>query len=270
MLQYIAVSLATALEQLFWLFGLTFALAWALYLVSTAIRNLGFWRLHLKYFYLVAPGVACHETGHALGCLATGRKIYEFVPFRPVASPDGGVTLGWVKHSVSRTLPGRAGDFVIATGPVWFGGAVILLLVRMLVGASPFAALSGASEAPREFAPYVQSVVTSAALFAKTAFSFLRWHGFRDVLLAWLIVCVASEITLSGPDLQGMWVGLVAICAIVILGNCVPVVDLAFATGFDRIRPALFVMHATLTFALILDVVLYAMFRCLSALFSTR
>lgn len=269
MLAYFQSSLAVGLGQLFQLFGLTFVLAWALYHVSMGMRKLGSKRLGLNYFFVVAPGVACHETGHALGCLLTGKRIVEFVPFRPRAE-DGGVTLGYVRHETSPSILGRAGEFVVATGPVWFGGIVSLLLVRLLVGPSPFESLSGVESAPTALLPYLGSVAGAASSLASRAFAVWHWHGPLDAVLIYLLVCVASEITLSGPDMQGMWVGLVAICTLVVVGNFVPFFDAMLEAGTIRLRPWLFLLHATLAFALLLDVCFYALYRALDALFPRK
>ena len=264
MLSYLQTSLTTAIGQLFELFGLTFVLAWALYHISMEMRHLGAKRLGLGYFYVVAPGVACHETGHALGCLLTGKRIVEFVPFRPQAE-DGGVSLGYVKHETSPSILGRAGEFVVATGPVWFGGIVALALVRLLVGPAPFESLSGASAAPTTLIPYLGSVAAAASSLASRAVAVWHWHGFLDAVLIYLLVCVASEITLSGPDMQGMWIGLAAICSLVVVGNFVPFFDAMLESGMTRLRPWLFLLHATLAFALLLDVCFYALYRLLDA-----
>ena len=201
MIAYLLASLATAIGQLFELFGITFALAWALYHVSMGMRRLGAERLGLGYFFAVAPGVACHETGHALGCLLTGKKIVEFVPFRPQVEGDG-VTLGYVRHASSPSILSRAGEFVVATGPVWFGGIVVLCIVRLLVGAAPFESLAGSNQTPTSFFHYLGSVMEAASSLASRAFALWHWHGVFDVVLVYLLVCVASEITLSGPDLR--------------------------------------------------------------------
>lgn len=269
MFSYLQNSLAAGLEQLFQLFGLTFVLAWALYHVSMEMRKLGSTRLGLGYFFVVAPGVACHETGHALGCLLTGKRIIEFVPFRPQAEDDG-VTLGYVKHETSPSILGRAGEFVVATGPVWFGGIVSLLLVRLLVGPAPFESLSGAESAPTALLPYLGSVAAAASSLASRALAVWHWHGPLDAILIYLLVCVASEITLSGPDMQGMWVGLVAICTLVVVGNFIPFFDAILEAGMIWIRPWLFLLHATLAFALLLDVCFYAFYRALDAVFPRK
>lgn len=83
-----------ASAQLLVVFGVVFALAVLIWFVSQGIRGCAVGRLCMAYYWIVAPGVACHETGHALGCVLTGTRITKFVPFRP--SSDG--TLGYVEH----------------------------------------------------------------------------------------------------------------------------------------------------------------------------
>lgn len=269
MFTYFPTSLVAALEQLFTLFGLTFALSWTSYHVSMGLRELGSERLGLGYFFVVAPGVVCHETGHALGCLLTGKRIVEFVPFGPRAE-RGGVTLGYVRHEASPSILGRAGEFFVATGPVWFGGIVTLVIVRLLVGTSPFESLSGMKSAPSALLPYLVSVASTASSLALRAFAVWHWHGPLDAVLIYLLVCVASEITLSGPDMQGMWVGLVAICTLVVVGNFIPFFDAMLEAGTARLRPWLFLLHVTLAFALLLDVCFYALYRALDAIFPQK
>ena len=175
--------------------------------------------------------------------------------------------LGWVRHSSSPSVLGRAGEFIVATGPVWFGGAAILLLVRALVGPAPFESLSGAESVPSEFIPYVLSVFRATSALASRACALWHWRGFLDIVLVYLIVCIASEVTLSGPDFQGMWVGVAAICMLVVVGNLLPFFDILLETGMRHIRPWLFLLHATLAFAVLLDFCFYSIFRAVDAFF---
>ncbi len=251
MVAYVYNSLISACGQLMDLFGLTFVLAFALYQVSMAMRRLGADRLGLLYFYIVAPGVACHEAGHALGCVLTGKRIVEFVPFKPRVEEDG-VTLGYVRHESRPTILSRAGEFLVATGPVWLGSAMILLLVRMLVGPAPFDYLSGidVNDIPTGLLGYVRAVSTAAFGLAANSFSVWRWQGLLDAVWAYLLICIASEVTLSGPDLRGMWVGLFAIVSLFLVGNCIPFADKALESGMAWLAPRLFLLHATLAFVL--------------------
>ncbi len=105
------------------LFGDVFALSVAMWFASQKVRAEGSgWRGNF-YYRVVSPGVVCHETGHALGCILTGTRIFEFVPFRP-----SGNELGHVTHATHKTLFGQIADFIIGTGPIWFGILMIFLL----------------------------------------------------------------------------------------------------------------------------------------------
>lgn len=244
-IQYVFRSFFDALGQLMDVFGWTFLLAGALWLTSQGLRGIGAKWLGMGYFWLVAPGVACHETGHALGCLLTGAKVLKFVPFRP--SRDG--TLGWVEHTTSPTWWGRAREFVIATGPVWFGGLAMLGLMWLLTGEGPSETFGTAAGG----ADYFASVRDGALAMAGRAFSPQAWHGplgWLGILLVYLLVCVASEVTLSGSDFQGMVVGLVAIVWGVLVANFVPVADALLAGAVEWLRGPLYYLHSMLAFAL--------------------
>ena len=77
-LHYITTAVARTGAQLLVVFGIAFALAVILWFVSQGFRGAVSSRIGMIYYCLVAPGVVCHETGHALGCLLTGTKIAEF------------------------------------------------------------------------------------------------------------------------------------------------------------------------------------------------
>ena len=94
--QYMTSAFGRTLWQFAALFAVPCVLAVALQWVGAKIRRNGVGWLGNAYWYLVAPGVACHETGHAAGCLLTGCRIVKFVPF--TRSDDK--RLGYVLHDV--------------------------------------------------------------------------------------------------------------------------------------------------------------------------
>ena len=120
-MQYIVGVIGRTWWQLSQLFAVPIVLAMALQWVGGQIRRCGAGWLGDTYWYIVSPGVACHETGHAVGCLISGCKIHEFVPFTRRYDDK----LGYVTHERKRGLWGGVASFIISSGPVWFGCLMI-------------------------------------------------------------------------------------------------------------------------------------------------
>lgn len=260
--EYLLHALGHGALQLLGLFGVTFLLAAALSLVSNRIRNKGSERFGLKaWFRFVAIGVACHETGHALGCLLTGTKIVKFVPFRMVHEKDGSVTLGYVQHLVHpESRLWRMGEFLIATGPIWFGALVLTLLARVFAGAGilpPVVDMSLASTGPIE---YLCNVFLFAGRMLRSSMAVWEWKSWTTALYLYLSFCVATEVKLSPPDMAGMWRGLLAICTTVLVLHLGPFASHGLDWLYGTLRPWLFVFHVLLAFSLLLDLVFLAVF----------
>ncbi|MGN0853442.1 MAG: hypothetical protein ACI4Q3_08715 [Kiritimatiellia bacterium] len=256
-LQYVTAAVARTGAQLLVVFGVVFVLAVVLWFVSQGIRSAVSSRIGMLYYYLVAPGVACHETGHALGCLLTGTKIAEFVPFRP--SSDG--TLGYVSHELpdGGSLLGNVAQFVISTGPVWFGSAVILGLSYLVGGSGilPEVETYFPERTPPATCEYVSSVFLAAWQMLRNAVCVWNWRSPWIALYLYAVFCIASEITLSGPDLKGMWKGCGAIAVVLFGVNLLPYAGRWINAGIVWAKPCLFRVQAVLAFVLLLDVVFF-------------
>lgn len=68
----------------------------------------------------LAPGVALHESAHAVTATALLGSVERFVPFRPRPMADGGVLLGEVRYRASRLplLGGPIGRAAIGLAPL--------------------------------------------------------------------------------------------------------------------------------------------------------
>ncbi|WP_320673075.1 hypothetical protein [Patulibacter defluvii] len=68
----------------------------------------------------LAPGVALHESAHAVTAIALLGRVERFVPFRPRPLPDGGVLLGEVRYRGSRLplLGGPLGRALVGLAPL--------------------------------------------------------------------------------------------------------------------------------------------------------
>ncbi len=266
MFDYIATAFVRTVSEGLLLFGGVFALAVALWFVSQFIRSYGAGLLGNGYYYLVAPGVACHETGHALGCILTGTRIIKFVPFRPE-----GDTLGYVSHEVRSGVWPQIARFFIATGPIWFGCCMIMLLSRLLAGPGFLPSFDALAPYPGEpFSAHVKGVWYGALWMFRMVFAPSRWHSWLFLLFLYLVFCIASEITLSPPDLDGMWQGLAAILGVVFALNLVPFMSNWLARGIDALRPAVFTLHTILFFVLLADIAFLAIMRLFWVLLARR
>jgi hypothetical protein len=111
------------------LFFFVWGLGWVLERLSRAqldvTRNPG----SRAWYVLVGPGVALHESSHALGCVFTRTPIVEFKPLS-VQVQGNSVVLGYVKY---RNPDSRLKRAVINLAPI---GVSLVLLVLFAAGAT--------------------------------------------------------------------------------------------------------------------------------------
>ena len=82
-----------------------------------------------SWFMMVGPGVALHESSHALGCIVTRTEIVEFKPINIEVQEDQ-IVLGYVKYRKPQSSLKNA---VINLAPV---GVSLLLLIAFAFGAT--------------------------------------------------------------------------------------------------------------------------------------
>jgi len=264
-MEYLLSAMERAVFEVAILFGGVFLLTTMLWFASQRLRGDGYSRFGRAYVYFVAPGVICHETGHALGCILTGTRIIEFVPFR-----ISGNELGHVTHECRKTFLGRIADFFIGTGPIWFGCLMILLLARLLGGSELLEGLETLSPLPGEsIFGYCCSALKGAAWMLRSVFSPSNWGSIRFPICFYLIFCIASEITLSPSDLQSTWSGFASLVALIFILNLIPVVSAWCCLLVASMMPSLYVLHTLFLFVLMFDLVLLFVAWLISRAFQT-
>ncbi len=111
------------------LFFVVWGLGWLLESLSHSLlattRNPG----SRSWYMLVGPGVALHESSHALGCLFTRTKIVEFKPINVTRQEDR-VILGYVRYVNPESTFKRA---IINLAPV---AVSLVLLILFALGAT--------------------------------------------------------------------------------------------------------------------------------------
>ena len=254
-------SLLQSLKLLAFLLGVPFGLALLLQWIGSGIRQSGVNRLGKAYWYLVSPGVACHETGHAVGCLLTFCRSTTFVPFK--IGEDG--TLGYVQHEAKGGWWGAVSSLVIATGPIWFGCIVIVALTKLCAGTVMVANYGDylSNDTLPGLLEYVSACFKSGKNLLCSLGSDVFSAGWIAVVWFYLVFCVASEIGLSSVDIASMWKGLVCIVLVILLLGMIPVVGTWYAVGIHALLPRLFLVHSMMALAVLVDGVIWLLMRLL-------
>ena len=242
--------------------GVTFVLAYSLQWLSRYVRVVGITHVGGKiYWYFVSPGIACHETGHAVGCWLTGQRVLKFVPF----CPNNGNTLGYVRHTVGPGWWGAVSNMVIATGPIWFG-CLVIVLVTWLLSAEEltvrFTEFFPDADMPNVVGYVCGCAQAAIGLAVDTLVSLVR-EGWKAILWFYLVFCIASEIGLSSVDLSHIWKGVMIVVAVLGVLSCVPVVGHAIFAVVYVFLPKLFLVHVFMMFALVVNIMVMCAMRCL-------
>lgn len=262
MVDYLFDAIGRSIRQLIGGFGIVFLLSYLMWLLSQRRRGLACGWMGKAYYYLVSPGVMFHELGHALGCLVTFTRITKMVLFHPQ-----GDTLGYVEHVQPQRFGGLR-EFIIATGPIWLGCSAIALL-GWHMGGSGFLPDYAKSFPNGEggLVSYLSTTFLSACGMFKSLIMVWKWTSVLHLILLYLLFCITSEITLSPPDISGMWRGIIGIVALVFAVNLIPGLNSFAASTAKNLSPYLFVVHVSILFVLMIDVGFYLVFKLLMAVF---
>ena len=104
---------------------------------------------------------------------------------------------------------------------------------------------------------YASALFSAAWTMLCRAVAVWRWHSPWLALYIYAVFCIASEITLSGPDLKGMWKGAAAIVVTLFLLNLVPWIGGWINVGVVFVKPYLFLSQIVLAFVLFVDLAFF-------------
>lgn len=243
-------------------FGRFLVLSLLLILVSSSIRGRGGAVLGKVYYYLVMPGVVCHETAHAAACFCTGMKVVEFEPFKP-----HGDTLGYVKWDPGKiSLWTFAAAFFIGTAPLWIGCAVVWGICRILIktGFLQDTCPSVILVPPSGFF-YWKRVASASFSMMKTLFKNWKFKSIVNIFITYLLFCIISEMPPSFPDLQAAFPGIILFIVIFFILNIIPFIGEKIDNLTIRLKSVFFTVHSVIVFVLLLDLLF---FLCIAVPFS--
>ncbi|MFW9976446.1 MAG: hypothetical protein ACFFDQ_14335, partial [Candidatus Thorarchaeota archaeon] len=113
----------------FILFFIVWGLGWFLEKLSQAMLRTTQDPGSRSWYMLVGPGVALHESSHALGCVFTRTEIVEFKPIN-VARQGDQIVLGYVKYLKPKS---RFKNAIINLAPI---AVSLVLLILFAFGAT--------------------------------------------------------------------------------------------------------------------------------------
>jgi hypothetical protein len=120
------------------------------------------------------------------------------------------------------------------------------------------------------FVGYMTGMFSSAlGMFTSLIFNW-NWTSPAYWLLIYFVFCITSEITLSPPDLAGMWRGFFPIALFVILINLIPGFNVFAIKMSEWLAPTVFLVHSILLFVLFVDIGFYLIFRMIVKIFRRR
>lgn len=137
----------------------------------------------VRYLYFV--GALVHESSHALGCVITGAKIFEFKPFS--SEPR-------VVHGKSR-IP-LLGEMLISLAPI-AGGLFFLYVIDHFVLGNYFSFIAPS---------FSMHSIWLASLHVIKQFNPLYWQSWVMLLLS---LNIGAMLGPSFQDIKNMWLGLI-------------------------------------------------------------
>ena len=251
MLDYLDLATRTTVRQIFFGFGIIFLVALLLNVIERRLRDILSSKLGAFYDYLVLPGCLCHEFGRTLGCWLSGTSVDKFEIFNLKTDDCERIPVAINTNKRFAFLK----RFLILTGPVWFGCAVVCVMTTLAVGTEilPSYAQCFKDEVNVGLVSYLTTLVTQG--FAMLASLFLVWHWTSPfcLLAFYLLFCIASQITISGKAMLLIWQSVLVVFLFLFVLNLIPGVNTGIALLGDKIMPAVFMLHVTLVFVATFD-----------------
>ncbi len=259
MLDYLDAATEATLHQVFFGFGFTFFIAMILNKVGRSLRDVLLCRLGRFYDYFVMPGCICHETGRTLGCLISGIGVDRFEIFNLRTDDSERIP---VAVSLNRRFV-FVRRFLILTGPVWTGAAVIGVMAMLAAGTEIFPSYSECFDIGSNVGilSYIATMVSQSLLMVGRLFLVWNWTSPFCLLAFYLLFCVGSQITISGKSMLLIWQSVLCLFPLLFVLNLVPGVNAGLAWLGVHLMPIVFAVHVTLMFVVMLNFVFWLLAR---------
>ena len=267
MIEYLDAALVSALKQVVGGFGVFLVMALLLDWIGGKLQSVARSLFGKGYDFVLLPGTMCRSAGEALGCLVTGTKMR-----RSAISFDGR------DHEIDRKqlpvgTPLAVVKRMVILGCPIFLGCCIILCVTLLAGSTGILPDTSGVVENGEL-PGVASYFTSlfAASVGMLGSMVFVWHWTSPfcLLCLYLFFTIATKMTISHRELLGILSGIIIFALALLLLNLIPGVGTLLTKCAVLVVPCVFVLHAILLFAVLLNLVFYILLKCLAKLFGRK
>ena len=267
MIEYLDVAVVSALKQVIGGFGIFLVLALLLDWIGSKLQNAARSLFGKGYDFVLLPGTMCRGAGEALGCLITGTQMSRSafsVNGRDVEVDRKRLPVGTPMAVVKR--------MVILGCPI-FLGCCIILGVSLLAGSTGILPDSSGvvvdGELPGVLSYFTSMFMAAVGMLGSMVFVW-HWTSPFCLLCLYLFFTIASRMTISHRELLGIMSGIIVFALLLFLLNLIPGIGTLMTKGAVLVAPYVFVLHAILLFAVLLNIVFYMLLSIVARVFGKK
>ena len=259
MLEYLDVATKTTLHQIFSGFVVVFIIALILNKIGRNLRNVLSSKLGSAYDYFVLPGCMVHEAGRTLGCLISGTGVDKFEIFNLKTDDSERIP---VAVNVNKQFAFLR-RFLILTGPIWIGSIIVCVITTLAAGTEivPSYTECFKGETDIGIVSYATTLLLQSLVMVGNLFLVWHWTSPFCLLVFYILFCIGSQITISGKSMLLIWQSVLGVFLTLFVLNLIPGVNTGIAWIGEKIMPAVFMLHITLLFVAMLNLVFYIIAR---------
>ena len=267
MIEFLDTALVSAIKQVIGGFGIFLVLALLMDWVGGKLQTVARSLFGRGYDFVLLPGTMCRNAGEAVGCMLTGTKMS-----RSAFSVNGSDYEVDRKRLPVGTPMAVVKRMVILGCPILLG-CCIILGVALLAGSTGILPDSSGVVVDGELpgvVSYFTTMFTAAVGMLGSMVFVWHWTSPFCLLCLYLFFTIATRMTISHRELLGIMSGIIIFALALLLLNLIPGVGMLMTKLAVIVAPCVFVLHAILLFAVLLNVVFWLGLCMIARLFGKK
>lgn len=268
MIDYLDVAVVAALKQVLGGFGMFLLLALLLDWIGAKLLTVARSLFGKGYDFVLLPGTMCRGAGEAIGCLITGTKMS-----RSAFSVNGRDDVEIDRKRLPVGTPLAVVKRMVILGCPIALGCCIILGVSLLAGSTGILPDSSGvvvdGELPGVLSYFTSMFMAAVGMLGSMVFVW-HWTSPFCLLCLYLFFTIATRMTISHRELLGILSGIIIFALVLFLLNLIPGIGTLMAKSAVFVAPYVFVLHAILLFAVLLNIVFYMLLSVVGRVFGKK